>query len=134
MVKALIPVKVFTPKSLLASNYTETNLTDTAEEDREVIKNFINQQPFIEQASSEFVIYASEKKEIVIGEIKDDGSTFTLESMKISCAIPNEWIKLPETTDNIKDIRLIVNVPSDVQDDTCEVQVMLVQLKDSAQQ
>ncbi len=71
--------------------------------------------------SSEFVIYASEKKEIVIGEIKDDGSTVTLKSSKISCGIPNEWIKLPETTDFIKDIRLIVNVPTDVQDDTCEV-------------
>ena len=84
--------------------------------------------------SSEFVIYASEKKEIIIGEIKDDGSTVTLESSKISCGIQNDWIKLPETTDLIKDIRLIVNVPSDVQDDTCEVQVMLVQLRDAAQQ
>ena len=91
-------------------------------------------QPFIEQVSSEFVIYASEKKEIVIGEIKDDASTVAIESMKISCGIPNKWIKLPETTDFIKDIRLIVNVPSDVQDDNCEVQVKLVQIKDSAQQ
>ncbi len=71
--------------------------------------------------SSSFVIYASEKKEIVIGEIKDDGSTFTLESSIISCGIPNDWIKLPETTDFFKNIRLIVNVPTDVQDDTCEV-------------
>ncbi len=69
--------------------------------------------------SSEFVIYASEKKEIVIGEIEDDGSTVTLESIKKSCGIPNEWIKLPEPADFIKDIRLIVNVPTDVQDDTC---------------
>jgi hypothetical protein len=84
--------------------------------------------------STEFVIYAAEKKEIVIGEIKDDGSKITLESMKTSCGIQNEWIKLPETTNLMKDIRLIVNVPSDVQDDTCEVQVILVKLKDSAQQ
>ena len=83
---------------------------------------------------TEFVIYASEKKELVIGEIKDDGSKITLASIKISCGIPNEWIKLPETTDFIKDIRLIVNVPSDAQDDTCKVQVILVQLKDSEQQ
>ena len=70
---------------------------------------------------TEFVIYASEKKELVIGEIKDDLSKITLASIKISCGIPNEWIKLPETTDLIKDIRLIVNAPADVQDDTCEV-------------
>ena len=57
-----------------------------------------------------------------------------MESTKISCGIPNEWIKLPETTDSIKDIRLIVNVPTDVQDDTCELQFILVQLKDTAQQ
>ena len=71
--------------------------------------------------STEFVIYASEKKEIVIGEIKEDGSTVTLESFKISCEIPNEWIKLIEVIDFIKDIRLIINVPADAQDDTCEV-------------
>jgi len=71
--------------------------------------------------SKEFVIYASEYKEIVIGELKDDGSTFTLESFKVSCGISNEWIKLIEIIDFIKDIRLMVNVPADAQDDTCEV-------------
>ena len=80
------------------------------------------------------MIFASEKKEILIGKIKEDGSKITLESIKMSCGIPNEWIKLPETADSIKDIRLFVNVPLDVQDDTCELQFTLVQLKDAAQQ
>jgi hypothetical protein len=53
------------------------------------------QQQFIEQVSEEFIIYASEKKEIKIGEIKDVRLAVTLESSKISCGIPNEYIKLP---------------------------------------
>ena len=40
--KALIAVRVFTPEYLFTSNSTQTNLTDTAEEEREVIKDLIN--------------------------------------------------------------------------------------------
>ena len=91
---------------------------------------------FIEKLSTDFVIYAPERKEIVIAQIKNDGksSNVAIESTNIKCGIPNEWIRLPETTDSIKDIRLIVNVPTDMQDDTCELQFTLVQLKDAAQQ
>jgi hypothetical protein len=42
VVKALIAVRVFTPEYLFTSNSTQTNLTDTAEEEREVIKDLIN--------------------------------------------------------------------------------------------
>ena len=65
-----------------------------------MIEDNLNLAPFVENenVSTEFVIYASDRKEIVIGEINNQEKAWkvTIESIKTKCGIPNEWIKMPD--------------------------------------
>jgi hypothetical protein len=63
-----------------------------------MIEENLDLAPLVENTSKEFVIYASDRKEIVIGEInnQEKASKVTIESIKINCGIPNDWIKIPE--------------------------------------
>jgi hypothetical protein len=63
-----------------------------------MIEDNLNLAPFVDNVSTEFVIYASDRKEIVIGEInnQEKASKVTIDSIKIKCGIPNYWIKMPK--------------------------------------
>jgi hypothetical protein len=63
-----------------------------------MIEENLNLAPFVENTSTEFVIYASDRKEIEIGEMnnQEKAKKVTIESIKIKCGIPNDWIKMPE--------------------------------------
>jgi len=60
---------------------------------------YTNSAPTIENFVDKFVVYASENKELRVGELFDEETPelITLRSIKLICDKPVRWIKLPET-------------------------------------